>query len=123
MDFGYGDVEAQRKKRPVHGWFFYRFEGGESPADCYDRTSSFLESMMREIERKDINKVIIVTHGGTIRCFVMRFLHLTVNDYDKMKNPLNTDIIKIQPTTKAVEGSEISNRGWTASGLRWYEEN
>ena len=35
--------------RATHGWFYYRFPGGESPADCFDRTSSFLESMMRQV--------------------------------------------------------------------------
>ena len=31
--------EAQTELRRTHGWFYYRFHGGESPADCFDRTS------------------------------------------------------------------------------------
>lgn len=43
-----GDFAAtQSELLKIHGWFYYRFRGGESPADCYDRASSFLESMMR----------------------------------------------------------------------------
>ena len=37
----------------------------------YDRTSNFLESMMRQVERKKTDRVLIVTHGLTIRCFIM----------------------------------------------------
>lgn len=41
VDHGYVDAEAQEGLRRTHGWFYYRFNGGESPADCYDRTSSW----------------------------------------------------------------------------------
>jgi hypothetical protein len=37
VDHGYEDLQAQEAKRERHGWFYYRFNGGESPADCYDR--------------------------------------------------------------------------------------
>ena len=73
VEHGYAEWDAQQTRRRTHGWFYYRFEGGESPADCFDRTSSFLESLMRQVERKAANRVLIVTHGLTIRCFVMRF--------------------------------------------------
>src|SRR6185369_195655 len=63
VEHGYEDVAAQEELRKVHGWFYYRFRGGESPADCYDRVSSFLESMMRQVERKNTDRVLIVTHG------------------------------------------------------------
>jgi broad specificity phosphatase PhoE len=52
VEFGYDEVEGQHERRKKHGWFYYRFYGGESPADCFDRTSSFLESMMRQVTRK-----------------------------------------------------------------------
>ena len=48
IDVGYGNPDEQLPLRRIHGWFYYRFEGGESPADCYDRTSNFLESLMRQ---------------------------------------------------------------------------
>ena len=78
VDPGTANWESQQSLRQIHGWFYYRFEGGESPADCYDRTSGFLESLMRQAERKRATRALVVTHGLTIRCFVMRFLHLTV---------------------------------------------
>ena len=93
VEHGYTDVRAQEALRRTHGWFYYRFEGGESPADCYDRTAGFLESMMRQKDRKKASQVLIVTHGLTVRCFAMRFLHLRVEDFDRMLNPANCDII------------------------------
>ena len=47
VEHGYEPIEPQEELRRTHGWFYYRFRGGESPADSYDRTSGFLESMMR----------------------------------------------------------------------------
>lgn len=95
VERGYVDEESQHEMRKVHGWFYYRHSGGESPADCYDRTSAFLESLMREIQRKNVSNSIVVTHGMTIRCFVMRFLHLTVEQFERLENPSNCDIITI----------------------------
>src|SRR3954470_16022687 len=44
VDHGYVSIIAQRAMQTKFGPFYYRFDGGESPADCYDRTSGFLES-------------------------------------------------------------------------------
>lgn len=51
VEHGYADVPAQDAMRRTHGWFYYRFHGGESPADCYDRTSGFLESQHHPEDR------------------------------------------------------------------------
>jgi len=116
VDHGYESVEAQEALRARHGWFYYRFKGGESPADCFDRTSSFLESMMRQVERKNARHVLIVTHGLTIRCFVMRFLHLSVEEFDALANPTNCGVITIGP--KDSIGECLHTRGeWGVSGL------
>ena len=100
VEHGYDEVAAQEELRNRHGWFYYRFRGGESPADCYDRTSNFLESMMRQVERKKVGRVLIVTHGLTIRCFVMRFLHLTVEQFDSLANPANCAIVTLADLTQ-----------------------
>ena len=95
VDHGYVDVASQEVLRRTHGWFYYRFNGGESPADCYDRTSAFLESMMRQAARKRSERVVVVTHSLTIRCFVMRFLHLTVEDFDRMAGLPNGAVVTL----------------------------
>ena len=116
VEHGYADVKAQEPLRRTHGWFYYRFHGGESPADCYDRTSGFLESLMRQAERKRAERVLVVTHGLTIRCFVMRFLHLTVEQFDTMANPANCAIITLSPKGAVEEPLFCSGR-WGVSGL------
>ena len=116
VEHGYEEVAAQEELRKVHGWFYYRFRGGESPADCYDRTSNFLESMMRQAERKKADRVLIVTHGLTIRCFVMRFLHLSVEQFDALGNPKNCAIVTIADRTK-LAGAQFTSGAWGVEGL------
>jgi len=116
QDHGYGDMKQQEALRATHGWFYYRYEGGESPADCYDRVSGFLESMMRQVERKDASKVLIVTHGMAIRCFVMRFLHLSVDDFELIDNPPNGAIVTVAGRD-ALEEFYLENEGWRVAGL------
>jgi broad specificity phosphatase PhoE len=117
VDHGYEDVEDQLPLRALHGWFYYRFRGGESPADCFDRTSSFLESMMRQVQRKAAERVLIVTHGLTIRCFVMRFLHLSVEHFDSLAGPDNCDIITLAAREELMDSLYESGR-WGVSGLK-----
>jgi broad specificity phosphatase PhoE len=117
VEQGYVDVKDQEALRRTHGWFYYRFHGGESPADCFDRTTGFLESLMRQVERKQAGRVLAVTHGLTIRCFVMRFLHLTVEQFDTMANPDNCDIITLGPKEE-LESPLFSSGRWGVIGLR-----
>jgi len=134
VDHGYSDVEAQDAMRAEHGWFYYRFKGGESPADCFDRCCHFLESMMRQVYRKfppvpasmrlsldgpdrDRN-VLIVSHGLTIRCFVMRFMHLSVEQFETLANPKNCDIITIGHK-EHIEDPQFTSGQWAISGLRF----
>src|SRR5262245_36316044 len=116
VEHGYDEVAAQEDLRKVHGWFYYRFRGGESPADCYDRTSNFLESMMRQAERKKADRVLIVTHGLTIRCFVMRFLHLSVEEWGALANPRNCAIVTIAEKDK-LAACQFSSGNWGVEGL------
>jgi broad specificity phosphatase PhoE len=104
------------KRSSGRRWFFYRFRGGESPADCYDRTSSFLESMMRQVERKNADRVLIVTHGITIRCFVMRFMRLRVEDFDLMANPANCAVVTIAEHAELTSSTWMSGQ-WGVEGL------
>jgi broad specificity phosphatase PhoE len=117
VDHGYDPVAAQDELRKTHGWFYYRYRGGESPADCFDRTSNFLESMMRQIERHQTEHALVVTHGLTIRCFVMRFLHLRVEDFDRIENPGNCDVVTLGHHAELGESAFVSG-WWGVSGLR-----
>jgi broad specificity phosphatase PhoE len=120
VEHGYEPIEPQEALRERHGWFYYRFRGGESPADCYDRTSSFLESLMRQVERKQSERALIVTHGLTIRCFVMRFLHLSVEQFDSLANPHNCEIVTLADRDSLKAPLFTSGR-WGVEGLRLRE--
>jgi broad specificity phosphatase PhoE len=117
VEHGYEPAKEQEELRKTHGSFYYRFRGGESPADCYDRTSSFLESMMRRIERRQSERVLIVTHGLTIRCFAMRFLHLLVEEFDMLANPANCDVVTLADKD-TLPDCQLSSGRWGVSGLR-----
>jgi broad specificity phosphatase PhoE len=117
VDHGYADIRQQQEMREKHGWFYYRYSGGESPADCFDRTSGFLEGMMRQVLRKSADRVLIVTHGLTIRCFIMRFLHLTVEQFEIILNPHNCDIITLSDKID-LSTAQFSKGHWGITGLR-----
>lgn len=113
---GYVDAQSQHALREIHGWFYYRHAGGESPADVYDRSSAFMESALREVNRSNQENILIVTHGMTIRCLVSRFMHLSVEQFEQMKNPKNCAVITISPKAQAQGEIVFSNEKWAVTG-------
>lgn len=77
--------------RDSYGHFYYRFkDGGESCADVFDRMSDFMGTMFRDFEKKDFPRnAVIVTHGMTMRLFLMRWFHASVEEFESWSNPLN----------------------------------
>lgn len=75
-------------ERQRFGRFFYRFpNGGESGADVYDRITIFEDHLVRDIETGRFPEnctVIIVTHGLTLRLFLMRWFHWTVSELEEV---------------------------------------
>ncbi len=67
------------KERDQFSTFYYRIPDGESGADVYDRVSTFLETLHRDFDKPEYpENVLIVTHGMTLRLFLMRWFHWTV---------------------------------------------
>lgn len=123
IERGYSPLEGQEQQRARHGWFYYRYAGGESAADCYDRTSNFLESMMRQVELNKAERVVIVSHGLTIRCFITRFLHLYIEEFDNLINPSNCDVITVTRNGDNDSVGDIINRHskWKLRGMKIYK--
>lgn len=102
QDFGNFQVaermKAIKETRQRFGRFFYRFPEGESAADVFDRVSSFMESLWRDIDMNrlqpdpinDLN-LIIVTHGLTARVFLMKWFKWTVEQFEHLNNPGNCE--------------------------------
>lgn len=110
QDFGnFQDAQKMKQLKEIRnqfGRFFFRFPEGESGADVYDRVSSFLESMWRDIdmqrfrhegegEEEELN-LMIVSHGLAIRIFLMRWFRWTVEQFERLKNPKNCEFRVMQ---------------------------
>ncbi len=88
------ELEAQKD---AYGPFYYRFPDGESCADVYDRVSDFFGTMYRDFSKSDFpENAVIVTHGITMRLFLMRWFHWSVEEYETYGNPDNCQLIVME---------------------------
>lgn len=82
-----------QKERLNYGVFYYRIPDGESGADVYDRVSGFLETLHRDFAKDGYpENTLLVTHGMSMRIFLMRWFHWSVEDFEMLKNPANCEI-------------------------------
>ncbi|XP_068650878.1 phosphoglycerate mutase-like protein AT74H [Aristolochia californica] len=109
QDFGnFQDREKMRIEKDIrlrYGRFFYRFPNGESAADVYDRITGFRETLRADIDigrfqppgrrTKDMN-LIIVSHGLTLRVFLMRWYKWTVEQFESLHNMSNGGMIVME---------------------------
>lgn len=74
--------------------FYYRIPDGESGADVFDRISNFMDTLHRDFQKIDFpENILIVTHGLTLRLFLMRWFHWTVEEFESLRNPKNCQIV------------------------------
>ena len=100
--FGTIDPEHE-EEREKYGHMYYRYLTGESNADVYDRISDFLNTFYRDFHKPDFpSTAIIVCHGMTMRVFLMRFFHMTVEDFELLANPYNAEeyVLELQDDGK-----------------------
>ncbi|KAH7550238.1 hypothetical protein JRO89_XS13G0159100 [Xanthoceras sorbifolium] len=109
QDFGnFQDRERMRVEKAVrmlYGRFFYRFPNGESAADVYDRITGFRETLRAAIDngrfqppgdRNQNMNVVIVSHGLTLRVFLMRWYKWTVEQFEGLNNIGNGNMIVME---------------------------
>ena len=85
------------RARDSFSTFYYRIPDGESGADVYDRVSTFLETLHRDFNKKAYpQNTLIVTHGLTLRLFLMRWFHWTVEEFENLRNPRNGQLVVMQ---------------------------
>ncbi|GAB4857416.1 hypothetical protein Ancab_015325 [Ancistrocladus abbreviatus] len=109
QDFGnFQDREKMRvdkAKRALYGRFFYRFPDGESAADVYDRITGFRETLRADIDqgrfqppnqRSPNLNVVIVSHGLTLRIFLMRWYKWTTKQFERLNNFGNAGMIVME---------------------------
>ncbi|SEA72930.1 Broad specificity phosphatase PhoE [Desulfuromusa kysingii] len=89
-----------QNERMAYGPFYFRLPDGESGADVYDRVSTFLETLHRDFAKpKFPDNALIVTHGMTLRIFLMRWFHWSVEYFEKVRNPHNGEVFIMELKT------------------------
>ena len=93
----YAELQQLKKERRDYGIFYYRFPGGEAGTDVYDRINDLLGSLHRDFLREDYpQNCVLITHSLAIRLFVMRWFHLTVEEFEQMRSPKNGQLVILQ---------------------------
>ena len=93
----YAELKQLKKERKEYGIFYYRFPGGEAGTDVYDRINDLLGSLHRDFQRENYPRnCILVTHSLAIRLFIMRWFHLTVEEFEQMLSPRNGQLVVLQ---------------------------
>jgi broad specificity phosphatase PhoE len=88
--------EVEEAKRTAR--FYFRFNGGESGADVYDRASLFLDTLFREMDNSHhdpTENILVVSHGFFIRLFLMRYFRWTIEEIKNFKKLDNCAIITL----------------------------
>ena len=106
LDWGHlrhpDDNEEINRERDDFSTFYYRIQDGESGADVYDRVSTFFETLYRDYNKVNYpENCLIVTHGLTLRLFLMRWFHWTVEEFENLRNPKNCQIVVME---KVIDG-------------------
>lgn len=85
------------------GKFFWRWPGGESAADVYDRMSSFMETMYRKWQHVDRpDNFIIITHAICIQAWMSRWFHWDIDTFQRLEKFKNGQIAVME---KQYDGS------------------
>lgn len=82
----------------------------QSGSDVFNRIASFQEFLDRAFDQRDSppSNLIIVTHGMTLRLFLMRYFRWTVSTFHKLWNPINCKIAVLErvPNTEPLLDTE-----------------
>ena len=110
------EVETAKEERRRFGRFYYRFPNGEAGFDVFNRVTSFISTMLRDCahfraEGQDLTNfnLCIVTHGLTLRLFLMRWFQFTVEEFEESFNPRNGSVVVLERHTNPI------------SGLQWFD--
>eukprot|EP01089_Gocevia_fonbrunei_P020745 TRINITY_DN7798_c0_g1_i1.p1 TRINITY_DN7798_c0_g1~~TRINITY_DN7798_c0_g1_i1.p1 ORF type:complete len:318 (+),score=31.85 TRINITY_DN7798_c0_g1_i1:101-1054(+) len=88
------NVKLSMLERRKFGAFYFRFPQGESGADVYDRVTSFWESVYREFKFTHcLENFVMISHGVTLRLFLMRYFKWTVEEFHSLWNFQNCQMV------------------------------
>ena len=94
-------MRETKKTRSRFGRFWFRFPNGESGADVYDRITSFRETLRNDMNEGRFEQsgvghdgtVVIVSHGLTLRIFLMRWFKWSVSQFERVHNFGNAELV------------------------------
>jgi len=89
------EIAYYRKAVQFGGKFWAKVPLGESRFDVCSRVYQSFGTLHRDAAKHNIKNVIIVTHGVTLRAFLMMWLHLTPEWFEIEPNPKNCSIREI----------------------------
>jgi len=101
------EYERNRCKRAKNGKFYARCPNGESVKDVVMRVDLFTRRLLRRYLTSSyrLNTFVIVSHGITIRAFIMRWFHMGPQWYEKSTNHPNCSVYEIfQSESKFIFG-------------------
>jgi 2,3-bisphosphoglycerate-dependent phosphoglycerate mutase len=77
-----------------NGRFYAKPPNGESRYDVCVRIHQFFGTIIRDAEKavNSVSNLLIISHGTTLRAFVMMWLHREVEWFEEEKNPANCSI-------------------------------
>lgn len=91
------ETDLLESERDTYSTFYYRFPDGESGSDVYDRVSDFFNTLHRDFEKENYpENAVVVTHGMTIRIFLMRWFHWSVEEFERIRNPYNCEFFILE---------------------------
>jgi broad specificity phosphatase PhoE len=80
------------KCEKFEGRFWARMPLGESRFDVATRVHQAFGTFRRDRDQHEIENIIVVCHGVTLRAFVMMWCHYTPEWFDKEPNPNNCTV-------------------------------
>jgi 2,3-bisphosphoglycerate-dependent phosphoglycerate mutase len=86
------EYEHYEKHKRFEGEFFAPMPLGESRCDVADRVKGVFGTILRDasVDRQNpVTDFIVVSHGVTIRCFRMQWMHYSWEWYEGERNPPN----------------------------------
>ncbi len=81
-----------KKQEDFEGRFWARMPLGESRFDVAVRVKQMFGTLHRDSENTGVNTNVVISHGVTLRAFMMQWLHLPYEWFDKERNPKNCSI-------------------------------
>ena len=74
---------------------------GEAGIDVYGRVTGFFGSLYREHSVPKTDNVLIISHGLTMRLFLMRWYRWTVEMFENTQNPPNCGLVIMERDANA----------------------